>query len=248
MKVGTVVRIGQILEALKGKWDHLKDQRRIFHLTYEGRTLDENMTISQLMNKLGFKHGGTLELMAVLDGGIELPEEIWTRRINNEIKLLRAKGIDVQEKKKLKTSRELLITFEAEGYQKSGTRQPQKLNQHAVKLTLKRSYPYPGSIDPSWASDIFHPNIEPSTPSFGGRICLNFKGSSRSSTKYLALWEKTLDLYQLVKWLKFLVENPNPDDGYAGEATKWFRDNKKIWTRKSREIKPVKDDSSIAFI
>ncbi|MFX0142113.1 MAG: ubiquitin-conjugating enzyme E2 [Candidatus Hodarchaeota archaeon] len=96
---------------------------------------------------------------------------------------------------------------------------------HRVFLKINRSFPYPGGIDFSWFSEIYHPNIHPvDQSSFSkdpgtGYICLNV----------LKKWSRLSDLETTVKALELLVENPNPDDPLnypiCLEATEFFKNN-----------------------
>jgi ubiquitin-protein ligase len=98
-------------------------------------------------------------------------------------------------------------------------------------------FPYPGGINFSWLSEIFHPNIDPlekssSSEQGTGYICLNI----------LRKWSRLSDLVTTVKALRILVENPNPDDplDYPGcsEAAKYFKKHKieKLKKKYSSEI------------
>ncbi len=95
--------------------------------------------------------------------------------------------------------------------------------KHRVFLKLNRSFPYPGGVDFSFVSNIFHPNIHPVELSKGekgtGYICLNV----------LKKWSRLSDLESTVKALQMLIENPNPDDplnySICSEASEFFRQN-----------------------
>ncbi len=94
-------------------------------------------------------------------------------------------------------------------------------DSHKIYLKLNRMFPYPGGISFSWLTELFHPNIHsidvPYTSKQGtGFICLNI----------LKKWSRLSDLVTIVKALKILVENPNPDDPldypHCLEAAKYF--------------------------
>jgi ubiquitin-protein ligase len=79
--------------------------------------------------------------------------------------------------------------------------------EHQIFIVINRSFPYPGGIDFSWHSNIYHPNIHPvelqnSNILGTGYICLNI----------LRKWSKLTDLETIAKSLQILVENPNPKD------------------------------------
>lgn len=141
----------------------------------------------------------------------ELPYEIWEKRVKNEIKIL--KKLNIINPKSIKwyeDSVELWLKLRALGFiQKYGNH---NLNvaprtEHRVFIKINRSFPYPGGIDFSWQSDIYHPNIHPvELQNYNylgtGYICLNI----------LRKWSKLSDLETTAKSLQILVENPNPED------------------------------------
>ena len=136
----------------------------------------------------------------------ELPYEIWKDRINNELNnieklnVLAPNSVLKEEK-----SVEFSIEINTLGFTKiEGDLKPKK--NHRIFLKLNRQFPYPGGIDFSWTSPIFHPNIHPvenssRTPGTG-YICLNV----------LKKWSRLSDLETTVKALKSLIQHPNPDD------------------------------------
>ncbi len=136
----------------------------------------------------------------------ELPFEIWKDRVENELKAI--KKLNVLEENSLiraNTSVEFTIKINEVGIvKKDGEFLPK--NSHRIYLKINRSFPYPGGIDFSWLSTIFHPNIHPigisSTSPGTGYICLNV----------LKKWSRLSDLETTVKALGLLVKNPNPDD------------------------------------
>lgn len=172
----------------------------------------------------------------------ELPLEIWKDRIDNEIHSL--KRMNLLEKDTVVSqdeSIELIINIGAFGFIKDGADlKPQK--SHRVFLKINRSFPYPGGIDFSWYSPIFHPNIHPVDLSehdgqIGtGYICLNV----------LKKWSRLSDLETTVKALKMLVENPNPDDplnyDICAEATEFFRENSMESLKEKYDFKEEIDD------
>ena len=155
----------------------------------------------------------------------ELPLEIWKDRIDNEIKsLTRMNILEKDTVVSLDESVEMIININAFGLVKHGADlTPQK--SHRIFLKINRSFPYPGGIDFSWYSAIFHPNIHPVDLNYPdgqvgtGYICLNV----------LKKWSPLSDLETTVKALKMLIENPNPDDplnyDICAEATEFFRNN-----------------------
>ncbi|MFW9818688.1 MAG: ubiquitin-conjugating enzyme E2 [Candidatus Thorarchaeota archaeon] len=116
---------------------------------------------------------------------------------------------------------DLILNLRALGFvKKNGNLAPKK--NHRIYLKINRSFPYPGGIDFSWLSNIFHPNIHPVELSFSnesgtGYICLNI----------LKKWSRLSDLVTTIRALKILIENPNPDDPLdypeCSEAAKFFK-------------------------
>ncbi|MFX0007545.1 MAG: ubiquitin-conjugating enzyme E2 [Promethearchaeota archaeon] len=155
----------------------------------------------------------------------ELPYEIWKDRIDNELN--NVKKLDVLEENSIKMDSngvDLILNIKALGFVKeNGNLKPKRT--HRIYLKINRSFPYPGGIDFSWLSNIFHPNIHPvelslSNESGTGYICLNI----------LKKWSRLSDLVTTIRALKILVENPNPDDPLdypeCFEATKFFKKQK----------------------
>jgi len=157
----------------------------------------------------------------------ELPLEIWKDRIDNEINSL--ENLKVLEENSVihqENAVEVIINIKAIGFIMK--QDPDGLDlipqqAHRVFLKLNRSFPYPGGVDFSWYSNVFHPNIHPvnlPTKETGtGYICLNV----------LKKWSRLSDLESTVKALQMLVENPNPDDPLnypiCLEATEFFKQN-----------------------
>ncbi len=173
----------------------------------------------------------------------ELPQEIWRDRLDNEIKGLRS--LNMLEDGSLITNDdniELILTIKSLGFLKDGVDLIPKRN-HRIYLKINRTFPYPGGIDFSWLSTIFHPNIHPTdyvSPLDGevgtGYICLNV----------LKKWSRLSDLETTVKALQMLIENPNPDDplnyDICLEAADFFRDNPIEKIREQYDFDEVEDD------
>ena len=170
----------------------------------------------------------------------ELPLEIWKDRIENEIKGLNR--LNVLEKDSVineEEAIEMIINIDAFGFIKDhGELKPKK--SHRIFLKLNRSFPYPGGIDFSWYSKIYHPNIHPvelDDQNVGtGYICLNV----------LKKWSRLHDLVTTVKALKMLVENPNPDDPLnydtCLDAAEFFKTNTIEDLIKKYDFKISKED------
>ncbi|MFX1390364.1 MAG: ubiquitin-conjugating enzyme E2 [Promethearchaeota archaeon] len=136
----------------------------------------------------------------------ELPLEIWKDRIENELKSIKNLKV-LKESSIVKQDDvvEFMIILNSLGFIESSEGLIPK-RSHRILLKLNRSFPYPGGIDFSWLSNLFHPNIHPielsSETSGTGYICLNV----------LKKWSRLSDLETTIKALKLLVENPNSDD------------------------------------
>lgn len=158
----------------------------------------------------------------------ELPHEIWKDRVENEIKNL--ENLNVLEKDSVnrqENSVELILNITALGFILGDFKEGidlVPLNSHRILIKINKSFPYPGGLDFSWYSNIFHPNIHPvelpkSEQHGTGYICLNV----------LKKWSRLSDLETTVKALEKLVENPNPDDplkyDICLEAAKFFKQN-----------------------
>ncbi|MFX0036335.1 MAG: ubiquitin-conjugating enzyme E2 [Candidatus Hermodarchaeota archaeon] len=175
----------------------------------------------------------------------ELPFEIWKDRINNEIKNL--EHLNVIERNSIvwhDNNVEFLINIRAIGfilgdYQKDVNLIPQK--SHRIFLKINRSFPYPGGLDFSWYSNIFHPNIHPVELIYSkvrgtGYICLNV----------LKQWSRLSDLETTVKALQKLVENPNPEDplkyDICLEAAEFFKKTSIEDLKKQYNIEEIEEE------
>lgn len=172
----------------------------------------------------------------------ELPYEIWNDRINNELN--NVKKLDVLEENSINMNSngvDLILNISALGFIKDKADLAPK-NSHRIYLKINRSFPYPGGIDFSWLSKIFHPNIHPVELSFSnqpgtGYICLNI----------LKKWSRLSDLVTTVRALKILVENPNPHDPLdypeCLEAATYFKKYKVEDIKKKFSSENVNEDS-----
>lgn len=151
----------------------------------------------------------------------ELPFEIWKDRVENELKNInRMKVLEENSIIRGNKSVEFIINIKTLGYiQVKWKMIPQRT--HKIFLKINRSFPYPGGIDFSWFSNIFHPNIHPvensSEKPGTGYICLNV----------LKKWSRLSDLETTIKALKILIEKPNPEDPLnypmCAEAATFFK-------------------------
>ncbi len=184
----------------------------------------------------------------------ELPIEIWKDRISNELRNL--KNLNVIEEDSIEWHEDnvvMTLYLKAIGFTLKTDEEPIDLTPietHRIFLKIKRSFPYPGGIDFTWNSNIFHPNIHPveltTREDRGtGYICLNI----------LKQWSRLSDLKSTIKALRKLVENPNPDDPLKYDiclkSAEFFKKNP-IDTLKERydleELEEEKDDEEIIII
>lgn len=184
----------------------------------------------------------------------ELPYEIWQKRVKNEIEILkRLNLVDSKSVKWYKDSVEFWLKLRALGFIQKFKNHHLNVapkTEHRVFIKINRSFPYPGGIDFSWQSDIYHPNIHPvdlqNYNSFGtGYICLNI----------LRKWSKLSDLETTAKSLRILVENPNPEDplqyNICLDAASFFKEHsmeelKKLFKIESfHKLNENKDDDII---
>ncbi len=185
----------------------------------------------------------------------ELPLEIWKERVENEIKIL--KNLDFIEKDTIawhENNVDFWVIISSLGFiRKDNTEKisliPIKL--HRVFIKLNRSFPYPGGIDLSWYSNIFHPNIHP----------VEIQNSEKPGTGYICInvlkqWSRLSDLESTVKSLQKLVENPNPDDplnyDVCSKAAEFFKRTPMEEIKKSydngEEIEEEKDEDNIIIV
>jgi ubiquitin-protein ligase len=186
----------------------------------------------------------------------ELPYEIWNERLKNEIRILKDMNFINENSVKWKElSVEIILELNALGFIQKYNKE--KLNvapifYHQIFLKINRSFPYPGGIDFSWNSNIYHPNIHPvdlNSPKFigTGHICLNI----------LKKWSKLSDLETTAKSLQILVENPNPEDplqyDVCMDAAGFFKKNtmkklRKIFNDELKSEQDEKKDYDVVFV
>ncbi|MHA2037665.1 MAG: ubiquitin-conjugating enzyme E2 [Promethearchaeota archaeon] len=184
----------------------------------------------------------------------ELPIEIWKDRINNELTNL--KNLNVIEEDSIEWhENDVVMTFclKAIGFILKANEEPFEvtpLKTHQIFLKINRSFPYPGGIDFTWQSNIFHPNIHPveltsSKEAGTGYICLNV----------LKQWSRLSDLESTIKALRKLVENPNPDDPLKYDvclkSADFFKKNPMDMLKERydlEELEEEKDDEKILVI
>ncbi|MFW9825595.1 MAG: hypothetical protein ACFFE4_21815, partial [Candidatus Thorarchaeota archaeon] len=92
------------------------------------------------------------------------------------------------------------LSLKATGFILNNEDEPLELSpikKHQIYLKINRSFPYPGGINLTWNSNIFHPNIHPvelanSKKDGTGYICLNI----------LKQWSRLSDLESTIEALR----------------------------------------------
>ncbi|MFH0922462.1 MAG: ubiquitin-conjugating enzyme E2, partial [Candidatus Micrarchaeota archaeon] len=79
---------------------------------------------------------------------------------------------------------------------------------HSVQIDLLRSFPYPGSVEITWLTPIFHPNIREQD----GIVCIQLINE----------WAAGQTIASVVNALKQLLKNPNPHDPLNRDAANYF--------------------------
>ncbi len=90
-----------------------------------------------------------------------------------------------------------------------------------IEIIIPREYPFlpPRALMPT---TIWHPNIRDD-----GRICVGLLGKD---------WTPANTLVELVEVLRFLLDNPNPDDPLNPSAAREFKHNFRKFNSKARDF------------
>jgi ubiquitin-protein ligase len=132
-----------------------------------------------------------------------LPPKIWKRRLENEYRQLKETPLKFEVNKDYT---EYVLSLNGPGLYREGERVIER-NKHAVKIELNRNYPYPGGIEITWLTPIFHPNIRED-----GKVCIQLVND----------WAENQTVSNVVSALHYLLENPNPSDPLNKEAAAYF--------------------------
>lgn len=132
-----------------------------------------------------------------------LPESIWRRRLQSEFEEMRQSGISFTVNPE-KT--EYIIQLSKKALQKQGNSIITVYN-HQVKITLKRDFPYPNSVEVYWLTPIFHPNI-----AVDGKVCIQL----------INKWSENQTIKSIVLGLEQLIDNPNSLSPLNIEAAEYF--------------------------
>jgi len=133
-----------------------------------------------------------------------LPEAIWQRRLESEFEEMRESGFkfDCTSDKT-----RYVISLHGPGLARNGDA-IERRDFHSVQIDLLRSFPYPGSVEITWLTPIFHPNIREQD----GIVCIQLVNQ----------WAETVAVASLTRALKQLLENPNPGDPLNRNAADYF--------------------------
>jgi len=133
-----------------------------------------------------------------------LPEQIWRRRLDSEYAEMQSSG----ERFEVNAERtRYLVSVRGIGLYRNGD-SVMRRDAHSVQINLLREYPYPGGIDLTWLTPIFHPNIHEKD----GKVCIQLINN----------WAEGQTILSVVKALKQLLEHPNTKDPLNRDAAVYF--------------------------
>ncbi|MBI5036552.1 hypothetical protein HZC09_04365 [Candidatus Micrarchaeota archaeon] len=153
---------------------------------------------------------------------MQLPEDIWKRRLESEHNEMTRSGIRFEANSEYT---EYTLSLQGEGYAKEGETVKPRL-QHAVLVEIRRTYPYPGGVNAYWLTPIFHPNIRRED----GAVCIQLVNA----------WSETQNLVSLIGGLKQLLENPNPQSPLNEDAARYFLEHPNLAQHKPKGPRIVK--------
>ncbi|OIO25972.1 hypothetical protein COX85_01660 [Candidatus Micrarchaeota archaeon CG_4_10_14_0_2_um_filter_55_9] len=133
-----------------------------------------------------------------------LPPQIWKRRLENEYQQMRNSGTKFEVNSDYT---EYVLSLNGPGLYREGDHVLEK-NKHAVKIELNRNYPYPGGVEITWLTPIFHPNIREED----GKVCIQLVND----------WAENQTITNVVNALQYLLKNPNPSDPLNKEAAAYY--------------------------
>ena len=137
----------------------------------------------------------------------ELPFEIWKERVENEIKIL--KNLNFIESDTItwhENNVDFWVNIISLGFVRKDSSEKISLlprTSHRIFIKLNRQFPYPGGIDLSWYSNIFHPNIHP----------IELQNSEKPGTGYICInilkkcYIKIIIVYIIQKIFKTIIFN-----------------------------------------
>jgi len=135
----------------------------------------------------------------------QLPEPIWRRRIESEYQQLATAGKDFFTANQDHTDYVFIIRGPGLVEERGGF--VTRTDEHRVRLTVKREYPYAGGFDLAWQTPIFHPNIRQD-----GKVCIQLVNK----------WSASQTILSIMDALCQMLENPNPDSPLNYDAAQYF--------------------------
>ncbi len=155
-----------------------------------------------------------------------LPQGIWLRRIQQEIKALHT-----YSRVKVSNVRENLDSVEFDLLVKGAAIVDQKGNlgyEHTLHVILSRNYPYQMPLV-EWKSPIWHPNV-----SLTGGVCI---GALKTHN-----WNDKHDVKEVaIAIVNFLV-SPDATDPFNRYAADWYRENPGALLRAKKEDQRIEND------
>lgn len=200
-------------------------------LSYGDRVVGERTSLKDA----GVSEGDFLKLIPNPLGGqdetltlLELPEDLWKRRLEFEYETL--KKISKKEPIDFKVNdshTNYEITFNGIGLINDGEGNITKNFRNTVEVTLNRSFPYAGGMNIKWIApkNIFHPNLDPPM------VCIDM----------INRWKPMQDLSGVIAGLRWMLYHPNPNDPYESkkDVAEWYKEN---WDKvKEEEIMMVEE-------
>ncbi|MFA6049431.1 MAG: ubiquitin-conjugating enzyme E2 [Candidatus Micrarchaeia archaeon] len=152
----------------------------------------------------------------------QLPETVWRRRVETEYLQLVQKGVPFTA-----SADKLSYDFalRGPGLVADGNGEVRRVDEHRVRLTLNREYPYAGGFELVWLTPIFHPNIRED-----GKVCIQLVNK----------WSAGQTMANIVDALHQLLENPNPDSPLNTDAARYFMEHPNALSSSSPSAREIK--------
>ncbi len=152
----------------------------------------------------------------------QLPETVWRRRVESEYAQLEQKGVRFNASAD-KLSYELFLHGPGLAANPDGS--VKQVEEHRVRLTLNRGYPYAGGFELVWLTPIFHPNIRED-----GKVCIQLVNK----------WSAGQTISNIVDALVQLLENPNPDSPLNTDAARYFMEHPFVLSAQAPQARELK--------
>ena len=152
----------------------------------------------------------------------QLPETVWRRRIETEYLQLVQKGVQFTASAD-KLSYDFVLR--GPGLVTDGNGIVKRVEEHRVRLTLNREYPYAGGFELVWLTPIFHPNIRGD-----GKVCIQLVNK----------WSAGQTMANIIDALHQLLSNPNPDSPLNTDAARYFMEHPGALSSSSPQAREIK--------